>query len=217
MSEKRFSKSEAIRFGWKTVNDNLGFFILLTLILLGITVIPSFFAEYTKKTMPLVSMVMRIAANIISILMTPGLIKIYLDFCDGKQGRFEDIFAYSHLFFRYLGGSILGTLAVIGGFICLIVPGLILMVKLEFFGYFLVDQNTGVVESLKKSYAITKGLWGELFILGFLLILINIAGLLCLLIGLFVTVPTTALAMAYVYRKLVSQEQLIPVPAKLIE
>ncbi len=216
MSEKRFSKGEAIRFGWKTVNDNLGFFILLTLIFSGINVIPSFFAEYTKETMPLVSMVMRITTNILSILMTPGLIKIYLDSCDGKQGRFEDIFAYSHLFFRYLGGSILGTLAIIGGFICLIVPGLILMVKLEFFGYFLVDQNTGVIESLKKSYAITKGLWGELFILGFLMVLINIAGVLCLLIGLFVTVPTTALAMAYVYRKLVSQEQLIPVPVKVI-
>lgn len=217
MSEKRFSKKEAISFGWKTVNDNLGFFIVLTLILLGITAIPSFFAEYTKKTMPFVSMGMSIATNIISILITPGLIKIYLDFCDGKQGRFEDLFAYSHLFFRYLGGSILCTLAVIGGFICLIVPGLILMVKLQFFGYFLVDQNTGVVESLKKSYAITKGLWGELFVFGLLLFLVNVAGFLCLLIGLLATIPMTYMAMAYVYRKLVSQEQLIPVPAKLIE
>ncbi len=253
MSEKRFSKKEAISFAWKTVNDNLGFFIVLGLILLALN-IPGFFAEAIKKIMPLVSGLITIASAVISLLIAPGIIKIFLDFCDGKQGRLQDIFAYPHLFFRYWGASILCVLAVMGVVLATVVPitlvgvfgakifqsvpdemkmvavlvsvivillalipALILSVKLQFFGYFLVDKNTGVIESLKKSYAMTKGVWGELFVFGLLLVLVNVAGFLCLLIGLLATIPTTYLAMAYVYRKLVAQESLTPAVAKLIE
>ncbi len=216
MSEKRFSKGEAIRFGWKTMNDNLGFFIVLALISFAITMIPGIFAEATKKSMPLVSGLISLASNILSLLIYPGMIRIYLDFCDGKKGRFEDLLAYPQLFFRYLGASILMGLAVVGGFICLIIPGLILAVKMQFFGYLIVDKDTKAIDSLKQSYAMTKGLWGELIIFGFLLGLINIAGALCLLIGLFATIPTTALAMAYVYRKLSAGTEVLNAPANLV-
>ncbi len=253
MSEKRFSKKEAISFGWKTVNDNLGFFIVLGLIFVALN-IPSFFAEAIKETMPVVAGFINIVSAIISLLLAPGIIKIYLDFCDGKQGRLGDLLAYPHLFFRYLGAVILYALAIMGvGFITVVpiillgvlgakmfqstpaemrivvvllitvvillalIPAMIMSVKLQFFSYFLVDKNTGAIESLKKSYALTKGLWGELFVFGLLLFLVNVAGFLCLLIGLLATIPMTYMAMAYVYRKLVSQEQLIPVRAKLIE
>ncbi len=212
MAEKRFSKGEAIAFGWQTMNDNLGFFIVMMLIVFAITGIPSIFANITEKSMPLVSGVMRIISQLLSIFIAPGMVAIYLKFCDGQSARYEDIFAYPHLFLRYWGASILYTLAVMGGFICLIIPGLILMVKLQFFGYFIVDKNERAIDSLKKSYALAKGLWGELVIFGFLLVLINLAGLLCLGIGLFATIPTTALAATYVYRKLTTEVQVVAAP-----
>jgi uncharacterized membrane protein len=39
----------------------------------------------------------------------------------------------------------------------------------------------------------------------FLLAFINLAGLICLIIGLFVSVPVTTVAAAYVYRKISAQ------------
>lgn len=213
MSEKSFSKGEAIRFGWKTMNDNLGFFIVLTLIILGVNWIPSIISESIKETMPLFSGLVSLGGSLLSVFIGLGMMKIYLKFADGQQGSFEDLISLPHLFLRYLGASILCGLAIFGGFICLIIPGLILAVKLQFFGYFIIDKDERAIESLKRSFAMTKGLWGELFVFSFLLALINFVGLLCLGIGLFATIPTTYIAVAYVYRKLVSQFEVDASPA----
>lgn len=215
MAEKRFSKGEAIRFGWKTVNDNLGFFIGLVLVWLLISYIPAFIVEALKQSAPLLSGLINIASSLINIFIGIGILKIGLRFVDGEKASFEDLFAYAHLLLKYLGASILVFLAVLGGFICLIVPGIILAVRLQFFGFLILDRNAGVMESLKKSFAMTKGpgMTGELFLLGLLLGLINLAGFLCLLVGLFATIPTTWIANAYVYRRLITQYETQPPPA----
>ena len=54
----------------------------------------------------------------------------------------------------------------------------------------------------------TKGkLNGICFSLGFYLVLINILGFICLMVGLFITVPLSMLATAFVYRKLLLQSK----------
>jgi len=87
----------------------------------------------------------------------------------------------------------------------LIIPGIILSIRLSFFDYFIVDRNSKIIESLKKSWEITKGNTWNLFLLYLLLGLINFLGALALMIGLFWSIPTTMLAQAFVYRKLSSQ------------
>jgi len=42
-----------------------------------------------------------------------------------------------------------------------------------------------------------------------LTVVINLLGLLCLFIGLFATIPTTAVAWAFVYRKLLAQTETV--------
>jgi uncharacterized membrane protein len=98
----------------------------------------------------------------------------------------------------------LQALIVIGGFILLIIPGIFFALRLQFTCYLIVDKNLGPVEAVKTSWKITKGNAWNLFFLGILLGLINILGLLCLIVGLFVTVPLTMLATTFVYRKLLS-------------
>ncbi|MCB9756875.1 MAG: hypothetical protein H6753_00445 [Candidatus Omnitrophica bacterium] len=245
MTEQRFSKGEAIRFGWQTMNDNLGFFIVLMLIIFAITGIPSIFASVTEKSMPLVSGLMQLICQFLSIFITPGMLAIYLKFCDGQSARYEDLFAYPHLFFRYLGASILVGLAVIVPALCagmlisfvvrlasnlqilvllmviisilIVIAAVIFSVRLQFFGYFIVDQNMGAIQSIKKSYALTKGLLGQLVLFVLLIVLINLAGMLCLFIGLFATIPATTLAVTYVYRKLTTEPQIVAAPVALSE
>lgn len=70
------------------------------------------------------------------------------------------------------------------------------------------------MEAIKKSGEITMGSKGKLFWFGLLLGLINIAGAICLLIGLFITIPVTMVAMVYVYRKLMGELSVVqPVTA----
>ena len=102
-----------------------------------------------------------------------------------------------------LGMGLLTFIVVFIGFILFIVPGIIYGIKFMFAGYLIAEKTMGVIESLKKSSEITQGSKMNLFLFGILTALINVAGVLCLGVGLFITIPLTMVATAYIYRKLV--------------
>ena len=143
-----------------------------------------------------------------------GTIKITLDVLDKGETNLKTLFSYSHLLVKFILGAILYGLIVLGGLILLIVPGIIWAIKYQFFAYLIVDKNLSPMKAIKKSGEITAGKKGKLFLLGLLFALINIIGAICLFVGLFVTIPTTMIAWAYVYRKLMG-EYTIPEPAVL--
>ncbi|RLF35240.1 MAG: hypothetical protein DRM99_05030 [Thermoplasmata archaeon] len=211
-TEQKFSKSEAVRFGWNTTRSNLGFFIGLLIVVGMIYFIPDFIAELLKKDAPVLSFIVDVVSWILGIIVQMGLIKIALRFCDNKRAKLADLFSCLPLFFKYLFGSILYHLIVLGGTILLIIPGIIWAIKFQFFDYFIIDKGLGPIEALKESSAITRGAKWDLFFFNLLLGFINFLGALCLLIGLFVTVPTAMLAMAFVYRKLLTQKETSQVP-----
>ena len=134
-----------------------------------------------------------------------GLIKITLKLLDKKETEINDLFSCSKYFINFVASGILYGLIILGGFILLIVPGIIWSIKYKFFGYFIIDKGMGPVEALKASANITQGAKWDLFLFGILLALINLLGALALLVGLFVTIPTTLIATTYVYRKLAKQ------------
>jgi uncharacterized membrane protein len=202
MLAKKFSKEEAIRFGWDTMKNNLRFFIGLVIIFGLIQIVPGIISEVTKKEAPALSVIINIASMILSAVISMGLIRITIRFCDNDKGEFADLFAYFPILFQYLFVSILYGLIVFGGFILLIVPGIIWSIQFSFYGYFIVDKKLGPIEALKKSSLITKGAKWDLFLFGLMLFGINLLGALCLLIGLFATFPTAMVASAFVYRKL---------------
>ena len=112
--------------------------------------------------------------------------------------------------------SVMLGLIVIGGTLLLIIPGIIWAVKFQFYGYFIVDEQAGPVEALIKSSMITEGAKWDLFIFGFCIGVINMLGALMLIVGLFATIPTTMVALAYVYRRLVAgQFQVSPEAQKV--
>jgi hypothetical protein len=67
------------------------------------------------------------------------------------------------LFWNMLFLSLLTMLAVIGGLILLIVPGVIIALRLSLASYYLVDRNLGVMEAYKASWHATKGHLGKLW------------------------------------------------------
>jgi len=209
---QKFSKSEAVRFGWNTTRSNFGFFIGLLIVVGLIYFIPDFIAELLKKDAPVLSFIIDIVSWALGIIVQMGLIKIALRFCDNKKAKLADLFSCPSLFFKYLFGLILYELIVLGGTMLLIIPGIIWAIKFQFFDYFIVDKELGPIEALKRSSAITRGAKWDLFFFNLLLGFINFLGALCLLIGLFVTVPTAMLAMAFVYRKLLTQKETSQAP-----
>jgi uncharacterized membrane protein len=202
MSEKRFSIHEAIKFGWDTMKGNAGFLIVLLIIAFLIENLPGIIAKSVRNDLPVASSILYLTGWLLGFIVQMGLIKVCLKFCDGIKGQLDDLLSSFNLLATFAVGSVLYFLIILGGLILLIIPGIIWGIKFSFYSYFIVDKGLGPLQALKASAVATVGAKWDLFLLGLLLLLINLAGALCFLVGLLATVPTSMIAYAYVYRKL---------------
>ncbi len=194
------------------VKKNLGFFIPLLIIIILLYGVPYAIAEIALEVNVLLGIILHIADFILTTIISIGLIKIALRFCDNEKARFRDLFSHYRLFFNYLLGLVLYGLIVFVGTLWLIVPGIIWGIQFSFFDYFIVDKKVGPIEALKRSSAITRGAKWNLFIFFLMLIGINLLGATCLLLGLFITIPITMIAWAFVYRRLLAQAEIALAP-----
>lgn len=200
-----FTVGEAIKFGWEKMKKNFWFFVGLLIIIWLVQVIPTGIANYFKERIAILYVLLIIGAWIVQIIVKIGTLKITLDIADRGGASLNTLFSSAHLLGKFILGAIVYGLIVIGGLILFIVPGIIWAIKYQFFSYLIVDKNMGPLEAIKKSGEITSGNKGKLFSLAILFFLINIAGAICFVVGLFATIPTTMVAMAYVYRKLMGE------------
>jgi uncharacterized membrane protein len=202
----KFSKKEAIKFGWEKTKENFFFFILVMIIFVILSSFPSFFKKYFAKTPPL-SFIFGISDLVLSPILTLGLIKITLKIYEGVKPQILDLFSQYRLFFRYLLASILYSIISFLGLLLFILPGIFLGIRLGLFSYLIVDQKKGAFESLKESWKITKGETFNLFLFYLLCAGVSFLGILTFLVGLLVTVPITSLAETFVFKKLAKQEK----------
>lgn len=188
------------------MKSNFGFFLGIVLVSWVVVGIPSGLATVLQEYAPGFSALFRLISIVLSMIIQIAMIRIALKFVDKQTPEFNDLFtSFKGYFWRYIGASILFGLIVAGGMFLLIVPGIIWAIKFQYFGYLIVDQNLGVMDSLKKSSEITNGVKLPLLGFGILIALINYGGAVLLFIGLLVTIPITMIAYASVYRLLQTQ------------
>jgi len=199
----KFSKSEAIKFGWGAMKAN--FWKLLGILAVAWLII-AVLSWVTGKMPSGLSGLFSLATVAVELVIGIGLIRIALKVCDGQPIEIGDIFSGYPLIWKYFLVSILVGLITFTGFILLIIPGIIWALKYQFATYLVVDKGSGVMEAIKKSGQMTAGEKWNLFVFGLLLGLMNVAGALALGFGLLATVPTTMIAAAYVYRKLLAAQ-----------
>jgi len=86
--------------------------------------------------------------------------------------------------------------------IIIIIPVIYISIRLQFYNYFLLDEESGIIESIKRSAEISKGYVGELFLLGAILSTILLISIIPLGLGLIFSIPLGTMATSYVYLKL---------------
>ena len=211
MEKKNFSNKEAIKYGWSIMKANLWYFVGILIVAWLVVGIPGALTDHFQKNdMGFLALLFNIITSVLRVIISIGMIKIALKFLAKEKPEFIDLFGFQGNFWRFVGGSILYGLIVVAGFILLIVPGIYWAIKFQWFGYCIVDQKLGPINALKKSAEMTQTVKWQLLGFAFVIAGINILGFLCLFIGLFATVPTTLMAYAFVYRKLVSQTESAP-------
>ena len=237
MAGKYFNFSEVLSYGWNVMKANFWFFVGLGFVWLIITISPDI-AELTLIPLlflhPASYITLRVLLLVIElvivIVLSIGLIKIALSFCDERKPAIGTLFDVWDCFWRYVGTAILFGLIMSGIIVpCALAPRLlrathfpyllpliilfvIVIVFAVRFGiqfglcyYFVIDKGLGPVQALKASSRTTMGVKWQLLGFGILCGLINLLGLLCLFVGVFATYPTVLVASALVYRQLVAQ------------
>ena len=188
---------DAVKLGWEKVKSNLMFFVLVSLTVLFVNLLPRISDAIWGP-----SVILGIVFFLLKAFIDIGMIRISLNFVDGILTKYEVLFSGISVFLQYLAAIVIYMVVVAVGLILLIVPGVILGVRLMFFGALIVDKNMNPVEALKKSFEMTKGKTWDLFLFSLAILGINILGLICIGLGLIVTLPLTSIATMDVYRKI---------------
>jgi len=211
MTGKYFNFTDVLGYGWRTMKSNLWFFVGLGLLWLIVTISPDIARfilirlHLPKTSYITLRVLLHVLELVIGIVLSIGMIKIALSFCDERKPPIGMLFDAWGCFWRYVGAAILYGLIIFAGLILLIIPGIVWAVKYSFCYYFVIDKGLGPVQALKASSRTTMGVKWQLLGFGILCFLINLLGLLCLIVGAFAAYPTVIVASALVYRQLLAQ------------
>ena len=227
MENKNYPK-ESIKTGWNKFKSQPWLWVGITL-LVGIPNIIADLLEPAEGVMPTApELVGMFILSIISFVFSAGLIKASLDAIDsGEKVEVSDLWSvFDRRLISLIGSQILAFLIMLipmalifgGAFIGFIAAesfaiGLIMMlvglaaaiylaIRLVFVQYGVIDESMTAVPAIKHSFAVTKANLRSMVILGLMIGVLNLLGALALMVGLLVTVPITAIAVAYYYRQI---------------
>ncbi|GBR74492.1 putative integral membrane protein [Candidatus Termititenax aidoneus] len=144
----------------------------------------------------------------VSIMISLGWFRVFLAVLAGKVPElayFLDTKNHKY-FWSLVGTNILFGLTVIAGLILCVIPGIVWLYTYMYAPLLVVDEKLSPTKALAASRKLVAGQRLNLFVWSLALIGINIVGMLCLGIGLLITVPTTYFASIYVYGKLAGKK-----------
>lgn len=196
------SVTEAIKWSWKIYKENFLFFIGVVLIFFGFSVVNGFLRGALQPQLGSAVGLIGLIFWLIHVLMELGYLSIALKFVDSKTPEISELFTHYPLFLNFLLTSLLSGLILLCGFVLLIIPGIYLLLRLQFAAMFVVDRAMGPIDSIKGSWNLTKGHLRKILLFDLAFVFLNILGAILLGIGLAVTLPITTLSYVYIYRKL---------------
>lgn len=217
----QFTVGSAIRFGWETFKRRPWFFVGTTVVIAVIYVAAGivsgivdqiFGGSLEEATLP-----GQIVNYLLGALIGMGVTAFYLAAHDNPETAELSLLWHPQPFWKFLGTSLLATLAIIVGFVLLVVPGIIAMLLFMFSTFIVIDKGLGPIEAMKESMRITAGHRWQLLGLIVVLFLIGMVGALALGVGLLVAIPVATLAFTHAYRVLSGYDgpTAVPVDARL--
>lgn len=183
--EPKFMISEVFGTSWKYTKSQIW---VLVGLFIGYFILSSIISLFGMPAQG--SMVGKIIVNLISAVISSafmlGYIKNLFQTMDGEEPQFSAYGQQSRKIFTYLIASIIMGIAVAIGI----------------YSAYIVEEDCGIIESLQKSWDLTKGQGMPLFLLLLAMIGTAIVGCILFFVGLFVAVPLIYMMQCYTFRKL---------------
>ncbi|OCW94019.1 hypothetical protein A9168_09150 [Macellibacteroides sp. HH-ZS] len=198
--------SELFKISWKQTRAQIW---VLAGLLIGFTII-SFTLSIFSTPDPIQGLAgytlgiifMNILSIIFSMIFSLGYLKNIFQALDGDEPQFSAYGQQARKILTYFIANLLLVIIVGIGLCLLILPGIYLGVRLQYFTAVIVEDNGGIISSMKRSWEITKGNFWPLFLLGLTYFGIAILGILIFVVGIFVAYPLIYMMYAASYRVL---------------
>ena len=166
--------------GWQLVKNDLGGFILVSLIFALLSGVP-----------------------LISGALIAGMHIYCLRKLLGRQAEFADLFKGFNFFVPTLVASIVIGLFTFGGTLLCIIPGLVVAAMYKFTYLFIVDKRMDFWQAMQASHAVAKNDYFGFTIFLLAMAGVNLLGVLCCIVGVLVTIPVTFAAITVAYQEIV--------------
>ena len=200
---QKFVLSDVLRVAWKGLISQIW---LLAGLLIGYVIVSLslilFIPFPEQATISAAGIAIALLSLVLSLLFSLGYTQNMFQTLDGEEPQFSAYGQQSRKIITWLITGLIYTVVIIVGFALLVFPGIYLAIRLQFFYTSIVEEDTGIMASLKRSWEITRGQAMPLFLLLLVTTGFTVLGLGFFVIGIFVTFPLVSLMYCYVFRKL---------------
>ncbi len=198
-------------YAWRATSANWGLLIGVTVLVLGIQfmfgvvqgIVDEIANPGAEGSIP--GLFVALIGNAVSIFMGIGQMRINFDIARKGQANFATLFSGGDKFLPVLGASIVAGIMMMLGFICLIVPGLILVVLFWPYYTLIVDDKETAMGSFTTAMAIGKLNVGTTIVMILISFLVMVGGALALLVGLLIALPYVSMLWSVAYLKMAGQ------------
>lgn len=220
--EEKFGIDDVIGTGWQVTKQKfwplcciLGVNGLVALLVPLASFVMGFGGSMSMDNIGM-QLLMGFFAAVIAFTVEIGMMNVYLMALDQKKINADDCFKCVKYLPKYFVVALLSRMAIGMGYLCFIIPGIILQISFQFAGYFIVEKNMGPIAALKASWMICDGARWQLVLLAIVSYFIHTFGVLCFLVGAIPAFMVNSLANAATYRSLLAKTpalaHLIPPP-----
>lgn len=196
-----FKVSSAFSEGWKLTKQH---WLVMIGLLLGFIILNLLLSLFQGSDQVSARFwIFQIVVLAVSVIFQAGYYKMYLVASDGEEPEFNLFGKCIKKAIPFFIVSLLFGLGGVIGLCLLIVPGIWFMVRFAFAPIIMIDkEECGIIEAFKRSYALTEGHFWPLLGMGILAWLIYLAGLIVLIVGVFLAVVWVYFAFTVAYRML---------------
>lgn len=199
------------RYSWKQFKTYASFIIGIMVTYYVLAIVPRVYYMLTMPEEPgMQAQFTSLILTLIQLYLGLGFTKIMLLLLDDNYAQVSDLLSGFRMFISYFVASFLYSFGVMIGLFLLVVPGIYLAVRLQFYPYYIIEHGDTGIAALYKSYEASNELTLELFLFGITVLVANILGAALLGIGIIVTYPMTTLATAIIYKGLQKDNEHLP-------
>jgi hypothetical protein len=209
----RVVRFEAFGEAWRLFKQHAGLWIAATLIvgfgsagvqivlnlltipisIVGGAILPRGIMFFTSLGSMAVSMA-------VSGVLLGGMYAMALNQVDGRPLGVKDLMPRTEILPSLALASVLASLAMLVGFLCLVIPGWIIWALFLFTLPLVVDRGLKATDAMGLSWTTLKGQWLQATVFVLVLFALQIAGMMLCLVGTLVTFPLCVLSQAVLYR-----------------